>query len=119
MSRWNQVVTLLTPTEKYQDSSGAWHDGKRSERTIFCNEYTIGIVAMAHLRSADVRMANSTDPVDMGLRNEHMLEVRAIDYQSEDQCVYQGQEYEVLFVSGSGETRILTIGQHLANISST
>lgn len=113
--RWNKVVTLLSPAEKYQDDAGAWHEGERRERTVFCNEYTMGVVAQAHLRSSDVRAANSTDPVDVGLRNEHMIQLRAIDYHGEDQCIFEGVEYEVMYLSGSGETRILTIGEKLGN----
>lgn len=113
--RWNQTVTLLSPVEKYQDSAGAWHEGKRSERTIFCNEFMVGLVAMAHLRNSDIRAANSTEPVDVGLRNEHMIQVHALDYQGEDQCIYRGEEYEVIYISGAGEYAMLTIGQKLGN----
>lgn len=113
--RWNKVITLLSPTEKYQDEKGQWHEGEREERVVFCNEYTIGLVAQAHLRSSDVRAANTTEPVDMGLRNEHMIEVRTIDYRNEDQVVFEGEEYDVMFISGSGETRLLTIGQKIGN----
>ena len=113
--RWNKVVTLLAPAEKFQDSKGQWHEGERTARTVFCNEYTIGLVAQAHLRSSDVRAANSTEPVDMGLRNEHMIQVRAIDYHNEDQCIFEGEEFDVMYLSGSGETRLLTIGQKIGN----
>ena len=113
--RWNKVVTLLAPAEKYQDSKGQWHEGERVERVIFCNEYTIGVVAQAHLRSSDVRAANATEPVDMGLRGEHMLQVRSLDYNNEDQVIFEGEEYDVMYVSGSGETRMLTIGRKIGN----
>lgn len=116
MARWNRVVTLLTPDEGYQDEEGAWHYGDPTERTIFCNEYTIGFMAMAHLRSSDVRMANDNEPVDIGVRNEHMLEVNALDYQREDRCIYEGDEYEILYSTGSGEKRILTIGQRIGGM---
>lgn len=115
--RWNKVVTLLSPTEKYQDSTGAWHEGERTERTVFCNEMIIGLMSLANLRSSDVRMANATQPVDVGMRNEHMLQVRTVDYNGEDQCIFEGEEYEVMYLSGSGETRTLTIGQRLGNDS--
>lgn len=113
--RWNKVITLLTPAEKYQDAAGVWHEGERVPRTVFCNEYIIGVVAQAHLRSSDVRSANATEPVDMGLRNEHMIQLRSIDYHSEDQCVFEGDEYEVMYVSGGGEMTMLTIGQKIGN----
>lgn len=113
--RWNKVVTLLSPVEKYQDEEGGWHYGEPAQRTIFCNEYTIGVMAASHLRSSDVRMANSTTPVDTGIRNEHMIQVRSIDYHSEDRCIFEGEEYEILYSTGSGEVRLLTIGQQIGN----
>ena len=113
--RWNKVVTLLTPAEKYQDEEGGWHYGEPVERTVFCNEYTIGMMTMSHLRSTDVRMANSNEPLDIGMRNEHMIELRSIDYKGEDRCVFEGEEYEIMFSTGSGETRLLAIGQRIGN----
>ena len=113
--RWNKTITLLSPVRKWQDESGVWHEGDREPRVVFCNEYTIGVVAMANLRSSVIRAVSSSEPIDVGLRNERMVEVRAVDYQSEDQVIYEGDEYEVLYVSGSGETRLLTIGQRLGN----
>lgn len=115
MARWNRTVILLTPSEAYQDDEGGWHYGEPKERLVFCNEYTIGIMAMSHLRSSEVRMANSDEPVDVGIRNEHMLQMRAIDYNSEDRCIYEGEEYEILYSTGAGEMRMLTIGQRVGN----
>lgn len=119
MSRWNEVVTLLAPAAKYQDAAGAWHEGERVPRTVFCNEMTLSLVAMAQLRSADVRAQSSVAVMDVGLRNEHMIQVRSIDYNNEDQCIYHGEEYEVLYLSGSGEFRTLTIGQRIGNTGET
>lgn len=113
--RWNDSVTLLAPSESYQDESGAWHEGKRTPRTIFCNSMTIGYMAMANLRSSDVRLASSTEPLDTGLHHEQLIQVRAIDYQNEDQCIYHGELYEVLYLSGSGEFLSLTIAQRVGN----
>lgn len=76
---------------------------------------TLSLVAMAQLRSADVRAQSSTQTLDVGLRNEHMIQVRAIDYHGEDQLIFRGDEYEVLYLSGSGEFRTLTIGQRLGS----
>lgn len=113
--RYNEVVTLLAPTQKYQDSTGAWHEGERTQRTVFCNEFIIGTVTLAHLRSSDIRATNTTEPVDVGLRHEHMLQLRAIDYEGEDQVLFHGEEYEVIYASGAGEFVTLTIGQRLGN----
>ena len=115
MSRWNDVITLLSAPESYQDSTGTWHKGKQVKRTVFCNPMTIGVMTMANLRSSEVRMANNTDPVDVGLRNEHMIQIRAADYQGENQCIYHGDRYEVMYLSGSGEFRTLTIGQRVGD----
>lgn len=115
VSRWNETVILLAPANKHQDSSGAWHEGERVPREVFCNEMTMSMVAMAQLRSADVRAQSSTQTLDMGLRNEHMIQVKSIDYNGEDQCIFHGEEFEVLYLSGSGENRTLTIGQRLGN----
>lgn len=116
MSRWNRTVILLTPSEAYQDDEGGWHYGEPTERLVFCNEYTIGIMAMSHLRSSEVRMANSEEPVDVGIRNEHMLQMRSIEYNGEDRCIYEGEEYEILYSTGAGEMRMLTIGQRIGNV---
>ena len=113
--RWNDCVTLLSAPDSYQDASGAWHSGERQGRTIFCNPMTIGTMAMANLRSSDVRLANSTDPVDMGLRNQHMIQVKAIDYAGEDQCLYHGDLYEIMFATGAGENRNLVIAQRVGD----
>lgn len=115
--RWNETVTLLAPAEKYQDSAGVWHEGKRVKREVYCNEMTLSLVAMAQLRSADVRAQSSTQTLDVGLRNEHMIQVRSIDYNGEDQVIFRGNEYEVLYLSGSGEFRTLTIGQRLGSVN--
>ena len=115
MARWNRTLTLLTPAERYQDEEGGWHYGEPAKRVIFCNEYSIGVMTMAHLRSSEVRMANDNEPVDVGIRNEHMVQVRAIDYNSEDRCIYEKEEYEILYSTGSGDYRLLTIGQRIGN----
>lgn len=114
--RWSEVIYFLSAPEPYQDSSGAWHEGERPPRMAYCNEYTIGLVAMAHLRSNTVRMANGNEPVDVGMRNEHMVEVMAIDYQGEDKCIYHDDEYEVMYVTGQGDKRLLTIGQRFGTV---
>lgn len=113
--RWNETITLLSPANSYQDESGTWHEGERTQRTVFCNPMTIGLMAMANLRSSDVRLANSTDPLDTGLHNEHMVQLRTIDYQGEDQCIYRGELYEMLYLSGSGEFLTLTIAQRVGD----
>lgn len=113
--RWNKSVTLLTPAEAYQDEEGGWHYGEPVERVVFCNERSMGTMTMAHLRSSDVRMANSNEPIDVGMRHEHLLELRSIDYHNEDRCIFEGEEYEVMFKTGSGEKCVIAIGQRIGN----
>ena len=113
--RWNETVTLLSAANKYQDSAGAWHEGERVAREVFCNQMTIGTMAMAHLRSSDVRIANTTEPVDVGMHNEKMVQLRTIDYGGEDQVLFHGEEYQVMYSSGAGEFVTLTIAQQLGN----
>lgn len=113
--RWNDTITLLAAPNKYQDEAGAFHEGERVGREIFCNPVTLGLVQMAQLRSSDVRMNSSTSQLDVGLRNEHAIQVRSIDYQNEDQVIYHGEEYEVLYYSGGGEFKLITIGQRLGS----
>ena len=113
--RWNDVIILLSPAEKYQDATGAWHEGERTPRTVFCNVFMIGLVAMAHLRNSDIRAANSTEPVDVGLRDEHMVQIHSLDYNNEDQCIFHGKEYEIVYLSGGGEYITLTISHRLGN----
>ena len=115
--RWNKVVTLLTPKEPWQDEEGSWHYGEYDERVVYCNENSIGTMTMAHMRSSDVRTANSNEPVDMGMRHEHFLEMRSIEYRDEDRCIYEGAEYEVLFKTGAGERCIICIGQRIGNMA--
>lgn len=114
--RWNRTITLLSPVERYQDDEGSWHEGERTSREVFCNEMTIGTMAQAHLRSSDVRLENSVEPVDRGLHHEHMVQLRSIEYQGEDKCIFDGEEYEVIYITGSGEMKLLTIAQRLGNI---
>lgn len=116
MSRWNRMVTFLSPAEGYQDEEGSWHYGEPAKREVFCNEYTIGIMAMSHLRSSEVRMVNDNAPTDVGIRNEHMVQVRSVDYDGEDRCIYEGEEYEILYSTGAGEMRMLTIGQRIGSM---
>lgn len=116
MTRWNEAVTLLSPAEKYQDMSGTWHRGEPEERTVFCNEMTIGSMTMAHLRSQDIRTENSTERVDTGFHHERMLQLRSMDYRDEQQVIYHGAEYEVMYTSGAGELVTITIGQRLSSL---
>lgn len=113
--RWNKCVTLLSPSEPYQDDEGGAHYGEPVERTVFCNERSLGTMTMAHLRSSDVRMANSNEPIDVGMRHEHLLELRSAEYFDEDRCIFEGEEYEIMFKTGSGEKCTIAIGQRIGN----
>lgn len=114
--RWNKCITFLTPARAFQDDEGGTHYGTPEKRTVFCNENSIGTMTMAHLRSSEIRMANSNEPIDVGMRHEHMIEVKAIDYCDEDRCIFECQEYEVLAATGAGDRRFLIIGQRIGNM---
>ncbi len=115
MSRWNEVVTFLAPTGSYQDPEGGWHEGERTERTVFCNPGIVGTMALAQLRSSEVRVTNTTDPVDVGMMETAMIYVRTIDYGGEDQCVYHGKEMQVIAATTDGENSKLFIRRRTGN----
>lgn len=102
MSRWNDTITLLSPANAYQDAAGAWHEGKRPPTEVFCNPRTMGLTQAASV-------------IDMGLRVSAQVQVRACDYDGQDQALYHGQELEVTYVSGGGEYRYLTLARKVGD----
>lgn len=102
MSRWNDTITLLSPANPYQDESGAWHEGERTATEVFCNPRTMGLTQAASV-------------VDAGLRVAAQVQIRACDYNDQDQVQYHGQELEVTYVSGGGEYRYLTLARKVGN----
>lgn len=100
--RWNDSITFLAPAAAYQDSAGAWHEGERVPREVMCN-------------ARNLNLDSATTLLDMGLRHAAQVQVRAVDYNDEDQAIYHGKEYEVIYVTGGGETRYLTLARRIGN----
>ena len=115
MSRWNETITFLSPANAWQDSHGAWHEGEREEREVFCNPGTIGIMTMAQLRSSEVRITSGDNVPEVGLRSMHVVYVRQIDYEGEDQCVYMGEEMDVIAATTEHENYKLIIRRRIGN----
>lgn len=113
--RWNDVITLIGG-ERYQDEEGAWHEGDRTERLIYCNRRLWGNLFMANLRSNEVRALNNNLNVDLDMMPEAQVEVRAIDYQGEKRCLYHGDEYTILYVTNAGEKAILGLARRIGNV---
>ena len=102
MSRWNDSIILLGAPRSYQDEAGAWHEGRREPTEVFCNPRTLGLTQAASV-------------VDLGLRVSAQVQVRACDYDGQDQARYHGQELEVTYVSGGGEYRYLTLARKVGD----
>lgn len=100
--RWNEVCTLVGNPNRYQDQSGAWHEGEPARVQVFCNRYTVGADSWA-------------TSVDAGLRPEGELQLRACDYRGEPEVVLDGTEYDVGRVSVSGDFVRLTLERHVTN----
>ena len=108
-------MTLLGNPERYQDEEGAWHQGEPTRRTIFCNESKYGSLFMANLRSNDVRMLNNNLKVDTGQMPEVQIAVRESEYHGEQEAIYKGKEYLVLYMTRAGENSILGLVRRLGN----
>ena len=102
MSRWNDSIILLGAPRSYQDEAGAWHEGRREPTEVFCNPRTMGLTQAASV-------------IDMGLRVSAQVQVRACDYDGQDQARYHGEELEVTYVSGGGEYRYLTLARKVGD----
>lgn len=115
MSRWNDVITLLSAPEAYQDEMLAWHEGERVERQVFCNPGIIGTMAMAQLRSSEVRITGGDTVPDVGLKPMAMVYIRQIDYEGEDQVIYHGEEMDVIAATSEGENLKMIIRRKAGN----
>lgn len=101
--RWNDTVTLLSAKgSAYQDSAGAWHEGKRTGRTVRCNPWSAGL-------------SSQSAALALGLRTSASVRVRSLDYQGEDRCEYHGEELDVLSASGGNGMVTLMLGRRVGN----
>lgn len=115
MSRWTETITMLKATGRYQDSEGGWHEGRRTEREIFCNVGMIGTLTMAQLRSSEVRITSGENVLNVGLTDMHVVWIRQIDYEGEDQVIFRGKEMDVIALTSEGENYKMIIRQRLGN----
>ena len=115
MSRWNDTITLLSAPNSYQDEEGGQHEGERVAREVFCNPGTFGVMTMAQLRSSEVRITSGDSVPEVGLREMHLVYVREIDYEDEDQVIFHGKEMDVIGATSEGENRKLIIRRRLGN----
>lgn len=115
MSRWNDVVTLLSSPNKYQDSQGAWHEGEQVPKMVFCSPMMLGTMALAQLRSSEVRITGNDTVPDDGMHEMHCILIKAIDYDGETQVLYHGKEMEIIAATSIGEDYKVIIRRRVGN----
>lgn len=115
MSRWGETITLLSAPEAYQDSMGAWHEGERREREVFCNPGMIGTMTMAQLRSSEVRITGGDDVPETGMREMHLVYIREVDYEGEEQVIYRGKEMDLIAATSEGPNLKCILRRKLGN----
>lgn len=115
MSRWNETVTLLKPTKRWQDNEGAWHEGVREERTVFCNVGMLGTMTLAQLRSSEVRITSGENTPNVGMTAMHVLYIKQIDYDGEDQLIFRDEEMDVIAATSEGDDYKVIVRKRLGN----
>lgn len=115
MGRWNETIILLSAPKSYQDAEGGWHEGERVGREVFCNVGMLGVMTMAQLRSSEVRITSGESVPDVGLREMHVVWIRQIDYDNEDQVIFRGMEMDVIAATSEGENYKMIIRRRLGN----
>lgn len=115
MSRWNETIVLLSAPNAYQDSAGAWHEGERVGREVFCDAGILGTMALSQLRSSEVRITSGDKVPEVGLRSMHVVYVKQLDYEGEDRCVYRGEEMDVIAATTERENYKLIIRKRFGN----
>lgn len=76
------VITLIKPSERYQDDYGTWRDGEEVRREIFAQMNSVS-------RNEFFSGGNA------GFRPEYQFTVFAAEYDGEDLCEYEGKTYSV------------------------
>lgn len=115
MGRWADTITLLKPASKWQDDEGAWHEGEREEREVFCDPGIIGSMTMAQLRSSEVRITSGENTPNVGMTRMDVVSIKQIDYDDEDQAIYRGKEMDVIAVTSEGENYKMILRRRLGN----
>lgn len=103
MGRWPETITLLKPVKKWQDDEGAWHEGEREAREVFCDVGIIGTMTMAQLRSSEVRITSGENTPNVGMTRMDVVYIKQIDYDDEDQVIFRGKEMDVIAATSEGE----------------
>lgn len=99
--RFNSTATLIKVSIE-RDKYGASHE-TTIERDVFCNRFTL---------SAQHVIASQS----IGLQAKAIIQLRTIDYEGEQRVRFDGEEYEVSYVSNSGEFVKLTLAKELKNV---
>ena len=115
MPRWTETVTLLKPANKWQDEEGAWHEGEREEREVFASVQMLGTLALSQLRSSEVRFTSGEKVPHVGPTKMHVIYVKQIDYEDEDQLIYDGREMDVIAGTSEGEDYKLIVRRRIGN----
>ena len=101
MSRYNDVLTLVTVTGTDVDDQGN-QTIITEESRVFANQYALGLTAWAAARST-------------GLHADARFAIRSCDYKGQQRVVYDGTEYEVEKAACKGEDTVLTLKKRLSN----
>ena len=115
MSRWNDVIYLLSAPNAYQDSEGGQHEGERVPRRVYCNVGMMGTMTMAEMRSSEVRITSGEGVPNVGLYEMHVVWVKQIDYQGEDQAVFHDKEMDIITLTSEGENYKMIIRERIGN----
>ena len=115
MGRWADTITLLKPASKWQDDEGAWHEGEREEREVFASVQMLGTLALSQLRSSEVRFTSGEKVPHVGPTKMHVIYVKQIDYEDEDQLIYDGKEMDVIAGTSEGEDYKLIVRRRIGN----
>lgn len=115
MSRWNETIILLKPVNKWQDEEGAWHEGERESREVFCDSGMLGNMTMAQLRSSEVRITSGESSPNVGMTRMDVVRIKQIDYDDEDQAIYRGKEMDVIAATSEGENYKVILRRRLGN----
>lgn len=75
-------ITLIRPTERYQDAEGVWRTQDENERTILA-------------RMDDVSRAEFYAAGQEGMRAEFRFIVAPIEYEGEAVCEWNGKRYAI------------------------
>lgn len=115
MSRWNDVIYLLAAPNAYQDEEGGQHEGERVARRLYCNVGMMGTMTMAEMRSSEVRITSGEGVPNVGMHEMHVVWIKQIDYQGEDQVIFKDKEMDIVALTSEGENLKMIIRERIGN----